>query len=163
MRILAIDPGTEQSGWVSLEREPHHPNYCIVERGIDKNEDLKELLVVSCAQHLAIEMIASYGMPVGKSTFETCVWIGRFIEAAQVPYTKCFRKDIKIHLCGSMKAKDGNIRRALLDRYPKTGGGANPEIGTKGKKGPLYGFSSHMWSALAVGHYWLDVHQEVVI
>lgn len=39
---------------------------------------------------------------------------------------------------------------ALLDLFPRTGGGATPQIGTKAKPGPLYGVSSHAWAALGV-------------
>jgi hypothetical protein len=51
---------------------------------------------------------------------------------------------------GNQRAKDPNIRQALLDIFPGTGGGATPQIGTKAKPGPLYGVTSHAWSALAV-------------
>lgn len=92
------------------------------------------------------------------STFETCVWIGRFMQVHKDAFKMekatenyVFRKDVKIHLCGSMRAKDGNIRRAILDKYPATGGGKVPEIGIKSKKGPLFGVASHVWSAIAVG------------
>ncbi len=105
-------------------------------------------------EHCAIEMIASYGMPVGKETFETCLWIGRFIGAwegihGKEPALLC-RKDIKMHLCGTMKAKDGNIRQALLDRW-------GPQ-GTKKAPGPTYGISSHTWAALAVATTFMDKH-----
>jgi hypothetical protein len=90
-------------------------------------------------------MIASYGMPVGASTFETCLWIGRFIELARTESRLVYRKDIKMHLCGSMRAKDGNVRQALIDLIG--------EQGTKKDKGPTYGISSHSWAALAVAVY----------
>jgi hypothetical protein len=111
--------------------------------------------------HLAIEMVASYGMPVGVDVFETVLWIGRFIQAWQPhEYTKVFRKDVKIHLCNSMAAKDGNIRQALIDRYPATGGGKVPQVGIKSCKGELFGIKSHLWSALAVATFWIDKQKE---
>jgi len=101
---------------------------------------------------LAIEMIASYGMAVGREVFETCVWIGRFQQAWHTPdgVKLVYRRDVKMQLCGSPKAKDANIRQALLDMFPATGGGKTPQIGTKAQPGPLYGITSHAWAALAV-------------
>jgi len=123
-----------------------------------ENNDILELLKQEKYRYitLAIEMIASYGMAVGASTFETCVWIGRFIERFSGDYKYIYRKDVKINLCNSMKAKDANVRQALLDRFEPTGGGKCPQVGTKKQPGPLFGISSHMWSALAVGITYLE-------
>ena len=80
---------------------------------------------------LVIEMIASYGMPVGKEIFETCVWIGRFKELAIIKNKKVdyiYRKEEKINLCQSMKAKDSNIRQALIDRFGVVGTKKNPRL-----------------------------------
>jgi len=112
-------------------------------------------------EHIAIEMIASQGMPVGRETFETCVWIGRFIQAFHngQDHTLIYRGVVKDVLCGSRKAKDANIRQALLDKYPCTGGGKTPQIGTKSQPGPLFGISTHAWPALAVGHAWVELNK----
>lgn len=80
---------------------------------------------------LAIEMVASYGMPVGETIFETCVWIGRIIETVyryNIPVTKIYRKDEKMNICHSMKAKDSNIRQALIDRFGEVGTKKNPRL-----------------------------------
>ena len=53
------------------------------------------------------------------------------------------------HADGIMKPVRAALQ-ALLDLFPRTGGGATPQIGTKGKPGPLYGVSSHAWAALGV-------------
>ena len=98
-------------------------------------------------------MIASYGMPVGKEVFETCVWIGRFIQARTCqPFCYIYRKEEKINLCGSMKAKDSNIRQALIDRFG--------EVGTKKQQGFFYGFKKDIWAAFAVGCTYLDKKKE---
>jgi hypothetical protein len=92
-------------------------------------------------------MIASYGMPVGAEVFDTCLWIGRFMQKWS-QHARCtlpslvFRKDVKMHLCGVTKAKDANIRQALIDKFGAPG--------TKKAPGRLYGIKSHAWPALAV-------------
>ena len=56
---------------------------------------------------------------------------------------------VAMHADGIMKPVRAALQ-ALLDLFPRTGGGATPQIGTKGKPGPLYGVSSHAWAALGV-------------
>lgn len=76
-------------------------------------------------------MIASYGMAVGREVFETCVWTGRFIEIARlrkIEVEYIYRKDEKMNLCQSMKAKDSNIRQALIDRFGEVGTKKNPRL-----------------------------------
>lgn len=148
MIILAIDPGPEQSGWIYLDDQTRRPRGS----GIASNRSVLDLLADDLHQHVAIEAIASYGMAVGREVFQTCIWIGRFMQAAADPEAVqlVYRQKIKQALCHDTRATDANIRRALLDLYPGTGGGATPQIGTKSKPGPLYGITSHMWSALAV-------------
>jgi hypothetical protein len=148
--ILAIDPGTTQSGWCILD------DGFIQDCGVMPNDELVEMLakpdVGTPIRFLAIEMIASYGMAVGREVFETCVWIGRFKQAWPTPdaVRLVYRKDVKLHLCGTTKAKDANIRQALIDLFPATGGGKTPQIGIKSQPGPLFGVSSHAWPALGV-------------
>lgn len=140
LRVLAIDPGPEQSGFVVLnngrvELSGCEPNDAILLRIGDGLWDYDVL---------AIEMIASYGMAVGKDVFETCVWIGRFVQQwrndANVRLVT--RKEIKSHLCGTTKAKDTNVRQALIDLLGAPGTKKNP--------GATYGVTKHAWAALAV-------------
>lgn len=147
MRIFAIDPGPKESAWVLWDGAR------ILSSGKERNSDLR--LRVGLVSHrlplpdiCAIEMIASYGMAVGREVFETCVWIGRFLERWDCdPHARLvYRRDVKLHLCGSMRAKDPNVRQALLDRF----GGRAAAVGKKAAPGPLYGVSGDVWSALAV-------------
>ena len=56
-------------------------------------------------------------MPVGAEVFETVYWSGRFAEAYGVEHVeRITRVDVKMHLCHTSRAKDGNIRQALIDR-----------------------------------------------
>jgi len=147
--IFAIDAGTFQSAFVRTDCKK------IVSKGIVPNEQLAAMLRnLNKTDRVAIEMIACYGMPVGREVFETCLWVGRFIEAYEsTHFAKAelvYRREVKMELCGTMKAKDANIRQALLDFFPQTGGGKTPAIGTKTKQGELYGMKSHMWAALGV-------------
>lgn len=156
MRVIAVDPGPEQSAWVV------YVDGKIIGMDIEPNQEAAES-IAAAGQHglpMAVEMIASYGMAVGKDVFETCVWIGRFIESHEggsfcngAYHEKVYRKDVKLHLCGSPRAKDANIRQALIDRF---GPGKEKAIGTKKSPGPLYGVKSHLWAALAVAVTYCD-------
>ena len=147
--ILAIDPGTTQSAYVIYD------NGKLIEFGILENNELLDHIATELNLHdcskLYIEMVASYGMAVGKTVFETCVWIGRIIETWGYTFggewDYVYRKDVKMYLCGQTKAKDSNIRQAIMDLY---GSDRKTAVGTKAKPGPLYGVSKDVWAALGV-------------
>lgn len=151
MKILGLDPGTEKTGWVIYDTD----NHSIASKGIDNNETILDLVIrLYTYDEVAIEMVASYGMPVGKEVFETVFWIGRFFERAEQfgkTAERYYKKtDVNPAICFTSNVKDANIRRAILDMFPKKGGGSEPVIGTKKQPGVLYGFNSHMYPALAV-------------
>jgi Holliday junction resolvasome RuvABC endonuclease subunit len=132
--ILAVDPGTDKSAFVVLDRKEQR----IIDKGIFANSEMFDVIKGCPEITVAIEMVASYGMPVGREVFETCVWIGRFYQAADdmaLPIKLVYRKDVKMHLCGSMRAKDANVRQALVDL-----------LGKEKTKGIV----KDMWAALGV-------------
>jgi hypothetical protein len=141
--LLAIDPGPLESAYVLLDdhgvpiRWEKMPNASL----------LAMLPTFTTASALVIEMVASYGMPVGAEVFETCVWIGRFIERWGDDYRLIYRTDVKLHLTNQRRAKDANVRQALIDRY---GPGKARAVGLKASPGPLYGLTGDCWAALAV-------------
>lgn len=143
--VYGIDPGTIESGWVLWDGKR------VLDCGISPNQELLERLRDGGKGEpipMFIEMIACYGMAVGKETFETCLWIGRFTEVWSIlefPWHLVYRLQVKTHHCHSAKAKDSNISQAIRDKY----GG----LGTKKKPGPLYGVKKHIWSALAIATY----------
>jgi hypothetical protein len=154
--VLAIDPGNVQSAFVVYDGEK------LFDFGKWENERLlnhirstKDLL----AEHMAIEHIANMGMSVGQSVFDTCLWSGRFIEAWwDQPFTLIKRREVKSHICGNQRAKDSNIRTALIDRF-SDGKGKDVAIGKKKAPGPLFGVAADVWSALAIAVTWTDTWQ----
>ena len=143
--LLAIDPGPTESALLIYDtnrkvpvRWEKTPNTCCWPTW------------AWSADLLAVEMVASYGMAVGRSVFETAFWAGRFCERweHQTPQKTriVYRGEVKMHLCQSMRAKDANVRQALIDRY----GGKETAIGRKAAPGPLHGLSGDGWAALAV-------------
>jgi len=150
MTIIAIDPGTTQSGYVLYDGSIVH------ESGVIPNDPILIMIKsLTGLDYLACEMMDSYGMPVGQEVFETCVWIGRFTQAFGPERTRfIYRRDIKMHLCNSSRAKDANIRQALIDRF-----GGPDAIGKKASPGPLYGVKSHAWAALAVAVTAIDTEE----
>ncbi|MDP4147532.1 MAG: hypothetical protein Q8936_24205 [Bacillota bacterium] len=156
MRILAIDPGNLESAYVVLDGNLR-PLYK------EKTDNYGLLNAIECndfdgVDYIAIEMIASYGMSVGQEVFDTCVWIGRFYEVLKhVGKIKLiYRKEEKMNLCNTMKAKDSNIIQALIDRFAP--GVQNKGKGHKASPGWFYGFSKDIWQAYAVGVTFYDLH-----
>lgn len=157
--IFAIDPGNELSAYVVLNRylKP-------IKFGKIANEDMLIVIRDTFSQfayagcRFAIEMIGHYGtgMPAGKTVFDTCVWIGRFVQEycsiCNKEPTFIMRKDEKMNLCGNMKAKDSNIRQALIDRFGV--------VGTKKNPGWFYGVSKDVWQAIAVGVTYYDMYMK---
>lgn len=141
--IIGIDPGTESSAYVLWDGNRIHS------KDILRNEELLELideLWPYC--QAAIEDFQCFGMAVGREVFTTVFWAGRFAERFHVrgmTFEKVYRSTIKNHFCHSARAKDANVRQALIDRFGPPG--------KKASKGVLYGVSKHAWSALAVAVY----------
>lgn len=153
MTILAIDPGNTHSGIALIESGTCKP----IKAAKLPNAEVLDLIASAEYDHLRIEMIASYGMAVGKEVFDTCVWIGRFIQHhnARVAeydfYADCglvYRRDVKLHHCLSAKAKDANITQALIDRFAC--GQPNRGKGTKAEPGWFHGFAADIWQAYAL-------------
>lgn len=146
--VTGIDPGPTRSAIVTIDTGGGKD---AAGGWILENEELLAVLFRSTREHVAIEMIASYGMPVGAEVFETCCWIGRFEQVIATPPgkmpTRIFRRAVKLELCGNVRAKDPNVRQALIDLY---GPGKDKAIGLKASPGPLYGFKADMWAALGV-------------
>ncbi len=139
--ILAIDPGTTQSGFVRFDGRR------VLESGVLANQLMLRTVREWAAEEdcgLAIEKIEAMGMAVGADVFETVHWSGRFLQCWREPdrVQRITRRAVKLGLCGNMRAKDPNIRQALIDMLG--------EPGTKRAPGPTYGVTSHAWAALAV-------------
>lgn len=142
--IFAVDPGNVQSAYTILEAGSLRP----VAAEIMPNAALLEVIAKhydKSSTHFVVEMVASYGMAVGKTVFDTVFWLGRFYEAAAgyADRSRVYRMDVKMHLCHNSRAKDSNIRQALIDRFG--------EVGSKKAPGWFYGFKADMWAAYGVG------------
>jgi Holliday junction resolvasome RuvABC endonuclease subunit len=141
--MLAIDPGPTVCGYAVLSGTK------IVDTGVLSVHEMLAKVRGAChsplLETIAVEMIQSFGMAVGAEVFETCVIIGRIQEACAErgwEIRRVTRGEVIDHVCGSRKAKDSNIRQALIDLF-------GPQ-GNKKAPGPTHGVKSHAWAALAV-------------
>jgi hypothetical protein len=150
--LLALDPGTRATGYVVMTRDRvqdagHLPNPQVL------------AMVRDHAGPIACETIEARGMPLGQDTLTTNVWIGRYWQAADersLWFTGLKPSEVNVCLCGSTRASDASVRRALIDRF---GPEVVDAVGTRRAPGPLYrvkGHAGHGWAALAVGIAWLD-------
>jgi hypothetical protein len=142
--VIAIDPGYEKSAIVEWDGE------YISNAEILPNDDVLKICRTCFSDNvpIIIEWIESYGMAVGKEVFVTCRWCGRFEEAYDGPAVYLTRKQVKSHLCHTIRANDSNIRQALIDRFGPPG--------TKKMPGITYGLKKDLWAAFALAVTWWD-------
>ncbi len=191
---LAIDPGTTKSAWVVIDDAckpvawAWEENDAVLQRHRVNDGGFPEFEVVIDHGYqylqlgaggdtdLVIEDVTNMGMAVGKDVFETVRWSGRFDYRQTARFIS--RPEVKLHICGSPRAKDPNVKQAIIDNYggqevaiggvkcPKCKGrawygrGRMPceacdATGFETPKGILYDFSksgmgSHGWSSLGV-------------
>ncbi|HSV28582.1 MAG TPA: hypothetical protein VLL76_03460 [Candidatus Omnitrophota bacterium] len=142
--LIAVDPGPTESAWCTFyDGRP-------IRWAKEPTTLVRDRLRDDFTLPVYIEMIASYGMAVGREVFDTCTWIGRMeqvVEDRGGQAHRVFRIDVKTHLCKRPNANDSNIRQALIDRF---GPGKELAIGVKKRPGPLYGMAGDCWAALAV-------------
>jgi hypothetical protein len=180
MNVLAIDPGNTESAWCR----------CAGDRPIDfakvaNDTFVRQLRFLEPGTRLVIEYMEPRGMPMSQEEMDTQFWTGRFVQAAGVEWHPVKRREVKMHICGHTRAKDSNIRQALIDRF----GGASVAIGgtkcpqCKGKgwfgagrptclacngtkwlhpPGPLHGITSDVWSALAIAITWWETKRQTI-
>lgn len=138
--ILAVDPGPVKSGWVWFD------DGAVLESGTDNNAKILDLVADSFPR-IAIERFEARGMAIGEDSIETILWTGRMWQVAvgasgPENVSLIRRGDVKLHLCGTKRAKDPNVRQALIDLLGPPGRKAN--------KGATYGVHGDAWAALGV-------------
>lgn len=149
MLCLAIDPGPTESAYVLWDGKV--VSACAIMANESLIATLGPIKFSAEPDAMVVEKIECMGMAVGAETFETVWWSGRFAdrwERLGGLQDRMPRRSVKMHLCQSMRAKDANIRQALIDRFGKPGTTKNP--------GVLFGISSHKWAALAIAVTYID-------
>lgn len=142
MILLCLDPGTAQTAFVVWDTELDDFTGVHYRMGLPDNsvliDKLPEILAERKVDKVAIEMIQSYGMALGKSSFITMLFIGRVMQVIDgfCDYALYGRPTIKGWLGGKT---DAQIRASLRERH----GDAK-----KGEK--LEGVKKDIWSALAL-------------
>lgn len=143
--IISIDPGSKKSAGIIIGDD-----FKIAEKIIAENKKILAWIKKARKKYgnkgtgriLVSERVTSYGMIVGASVFDTCVWQGRFIQAWGGQYELLYRNTVKAHICGKVAVGDTEIRRALIERFGSPGNRKVP--------GFLYKIYRDMWSALAI-------------
>lgn len=149
MIVIGIDPGPEKCGFVVYDTTE--------QKVIESKKDLPVVEALSgldtycgMADLVGIERVQSYGIP-GSTLLRTSEVVGRLwqcSEALRVPTALLYRREVLRGLDVTGKGnRDSLVRERLIEMH---GGTRKLAQGTKKEQGPLYGVSSHAWSALAV-------------
>lgn len=152
MTVYAIDPGYRESALVIYNGRS------ILSHCIKPNEEMRLLLLRERANDAVLvleEMQIFAGHGVGKEVFDSVFWSGRFAEIWQPQrFDRLLRSKVRGHL-GASKGGDAAVRQALIERF---GPYREDAIGKRSRPGPLFGITSHCWSALAIAVVWSDLN-----
>lgn len=142
-RIMSIDPGTTRTAFMF-----YHPMTSTWGRfGKVPNDRVLAELLASRPELVVCEDMQSMGRPVGAEVFATVRFTGRIQQicfSEEIPFHLIKRTTIKKFLCPKMRAKDKDVRAALIKIYGQQGSKSDP--------GPTYGIANDVWSALAIAH-----------
>lgn len=169
--LLAIDPGTTHSAYCMMRGD-----YSIISSAKVENDVLLRLVKEGEWQEMVIECMEARHVQngvIGAETYDTCYWIGRYMQAAidrGKPIHRVYRSEERKRLVPTKKNKlpphpasvgqtaDSQIRATLIRRFAK-----HDFKNGKGKaacKDTFYGFAADMWAACAVGVVHLDKLEE---
>mgnify|MGYP000974031279 CR=1 FL=1 len=146
--LLAVDPGTRDSGYVLLS------DACdVVAAGNVPNQQILQLIAstgnLSC---VLVEEVA-YASLAGWELFRTSWWSGAmciYAHLCGLPYHQLNRNEVKKTL-GLSGKKDADVRRLVIAQY---GDSDKAAIGTARSPGPLYAVTGHAWQALGLAVAW---------
>lgn len=154
--VLAIDPGPLRSHAAVVWISGGVPR--VIVHAALTTDAVIELARRSEVEAVVIEQITSYGMPVGQEVFDTCVVIGRIVEACTHNGVECHlipRYEVKRAILGRTRGTDGEVWKGVIGLC----GGASA-VGRKGNPGPLYGVHGHCRQAVALGISQLNACRE---
>lgn len=154
MTTIGIDPGSSESAYCVFNGSTFFGDK-FTHFGKVVNSEIIEVICdnirITNNARVFIEGLQSFGMPVGKEVFETAYMVGRirqWLDMKGHHNHLVYRSEVKLHFCQSTRAKDANIRQALIDRFGAPGTKKNP--------GGTYGLKADMWSAAAIAVYGYD-------
>ena len=169
MRIYGIDPGTTESG-IALVNEDYEIEMADKVSNDILIQKIKTHGLFKTIDQVVVESIQSYGMQMGKSTIETCYFIGQIIQVCKdnnIPCKLIPRPEYGKAVIGSNKVNDALIRTALENRFGSYDKGKAEKRLKNGTikqpfvaDGPLVELqgASDKRSAYAVAVYWIDVY-----
>lgn len=163
MRTITIDPGSKQSGFVINDVDDMR----VINHGIIDNNRLAGMIEMRHEEDvMLVEYSKAYVMASKTASFfpqqvlDTAVWIGQFIQAFSGPdrinVEFVDRRDVKMYLCRSARAKDSHVTEAVIARYECRD--MREAKGTKAAPGPLYGVKGDVWQALGVFITWRETN-----
>lgn len=175
-QVWAIDPGTARSALVIVALDGErivHVDHAARYLPSDLLAHLRAVDIPSDAA-CVVEQAECYGMPAGRDLLETVHVAGRMAEAWWVrtgrDAHRVPRRDVKLACCGTARATDATIRRAMIDIYGGTGErcrrckgrGATRGVpctcrgGWLTDPGVCARLAADEWAAFALAHTWVS-------